>query len=664
MPNSSKTSSIAASSVTEATPPRAAVDRPGAADVDDPDAIPGGVGRGGDRRTETAGPPGDQHRSFRRTPGRPSPGTVIPAGASRHSANDARAPYARARSGPTVERPSCRRPCPRVAQGDRHVGLRGQGLPRPARRRCADERLRGRQAVGRAAEHGLRDARQARHSAAPCSRSPRPRAGCPTSPFPPSPCRPAAPPIGRQISRSRTCCPPWTHCRHAVVQHLVGRDAVAPVDRRDRERRGVRCGCRSGRRTPVAFVDAVESALARGVDVSTIVYGDVPRPRRPRLHRTPTAPRTSSSNGCSAGSRSCVADHDQAVIGGVTGDDVVGDLERRPGGRAARRRARPPRHRPAVDVPATGGRRARGLLGDRSRPRPNTRGVGATAFAPAPHLNPTDGCFHDGSATRHPSVSGGRGSGAGSGRSSGVSTRGPGRPGRRGRGAHRRGRTRSSISTIAPKRCSSGRSPSPLGRPPASSIPRQAWNPVPNVSPQRGTSSGISRCGSKRSASGPNTAGSRLAGIISTITLAPAGMRRPVADVMSTRARRWVSRLAGWRRSASWTKRCSSARSSASASSRPGRSRPVLEEAVGGVDRGVGRRVRTDPREVGDLAADHVVRQGQPIVVEQQRRQHVPWQIHRVARQFGSFDERCAALDGRAQEAFLELRRGRRCRRR
>jgi sugar-specific transcriptional regulator TrmB len=102
-----------------------------------------------------------------------------------------------------------------------------------------------------------------------------------------------------------------------VVQHLSGSAAVSTrmIDVIESARRTLWLSIWP--QDSQRLVDAVRSAVARRVDVFTIVYGDgLALPGRVYTHSYSSPDAVYERLGCRLGI--CVADHDQATIGGVT----------------------------------------------------------------------------------------------------------------------------------------------------------------------------------------------------------------------------------------------------------------------------------------------------------------------------------------------------------
>ena len=108
-----------------------------------------------------------------------------------------------------------------------------------------------------------------------------------------------------------------------VVQHLVGRDDLLRRSIDVIESAAASVWMSIWPPEAGAFVHAVESALARGVDVSVIAYGDIPDlGGRVYTHRYSSPDVVLELLQCRISV--VVADHDQVVFGGVAGDDVWG----------------------------------------------------------------------------------------------------------------------------------------------------------------------------------------------------------------------------------------------------------------------------------------------------------------------------------------------------
>ena len=108
-----------------------------------------------------------------------------------------------------------------------------------------------------------------------------------------------------------------------VVQHLAGRSDVLSraVDVIESAQRTLWLSVWPHESD--MYLDAVAAAVARGVDVFTIAYGDV-TPMQGRVYRHLYSPPEVVEERLSCRLSIVVADHDQAVVAGVTGDDVWG----------------------------------------------------------------------------------------------------------------------------------------------------------------------------------------------------------------------------------------------------------------------------------------------------------------------------------------------------
>jgi sugar-specific transcriptional regulator TrmB len=108
-----------------------------------------------------------------------------------------------------------------------------------------------------------------------------------------------------------------------VVQHLVGRDDLLRRSIDVIESAAATVWMSIWPPEAAAFGGAVRSAIGRGVDVSIIAYGDVPDlGGRVHVHRYSSPEVVLDLLQCRISV--VVADHDQVVFGGVSGDDVWG----------------------------------------------------------------------------------------------------------------------------------------------------------------------------------------------------------------------------------------------------------------------------------------------------------------------------------------------------
>lgn len=107
-----------------------------------------------------------------------------------------------------------------------------------------------------------------------------------------------------------------------VVQHLTGRDEVVTraIDVIESARRTLWLSIWP--QEADAFVAAVDAAVARGVDVFTIAYGDITIAGRVFAHSYSSPEVVRERLECRLSI--IVADHEQATIGGVTSDAVWG----------------------------------------------------------------------------------------------------------------------------------------------------------------------------------------------------------------------------------------------------------------------------------------------------------------------------------------------------
>lgn len=108
-----------------------------------------------------------------------------------------------------------------------------------------------------------------------------------------------------------------------VVQHLAGQSDVLrrAIDVVESAQRTLWLSVWSNESD--VYLDAVAAAVVRGVDVFTIAYGDV-TPMQGRVYRHLYSPPELVEERLSCRLSIVVADHDQAVVAGVSGDDAWG----------------------------------------------------------------------------------------------------------------------------------------------------------------------------------------------------------------------------------------------------------------------------------------------------------------------------------------------------